>query len=140
MAQTLATIELGDSHYYLLSDVMAIKLVDYIQMSQEAKADICTATTKFGEPIPEYLISHIKGMPSKSYFYGRRRFHPGRNSKYSSSKDLVRLTDEISTLYQKVRQMVELHNVNGRAFMVFTKEDMENQDVQTLASYVQFTK
>lgn len=138
MMQKLISIELGESHYFFISDVVAIRIDEYRSMSQEQKDNICTATTKFGEEVPDYLVSRMPATPDRDYFYGRRKIFPNQPSKYQ--RCITRLTPEIEPLYKKVRHLCELIDVNGKAVIAFEPANGENSDLQTFISYVQFTK
>lgn len=138
MKQDLISIELGDSHYYFISEVLAIRISDYLSKGQEFKNDICTATTNFGEDIPECLVTRFEKTPEQSYFYGRRRIWPGTLSPYK--KDITRLTSDIEPLYKKARHVCDIIDIKGKAFLTFLPSSQHDEDLQTLISYVKFTK
>lgn len=138
MKQDLISIELGDSHYYFISEVLAIRIADYEAMSQEGKNDICAATTKFGEPIPKWSITHFEKTPEMDYFYGRRKIWPNRPSPYK--RDITRLTSDIDPLYKKVRHLCDLVDVKGKLYLTFLPSVQEDEDFQILISYIKFTK
>ena len=138
MTQTLISIELGDSHYYFISDVVAIRIDEYRSMSSTERNDICTATSRFGEEIPEILITHFKDTPDRSFFYGRRRIWPNQKSKFQ--RKITRLTSDIDSLYRKVRHLCELHDVNGTAFIAVEPANLDNEELQSFISYIKFTR
>ncbi|MCK9529508.1 MAG: hypothetical protein M0R77_02930 [Gammaproteobacteria bacterium] len=138
MTTSFISIELGDSHYYFISDVVAIRLGDYESMSADQKNNICTATTKFGEPVPECLITRFDKTPNQNYFYGRLKIFPSQNSPYKRS--LTRIVPELEPFYRKIRHLCDLIDVNGKAYITINPSNIDNEDLQTFISYVQLTK
>lgn len=140
MTQELTPLELGDSHFYFLSDPMAIRIDEYEKMSESVRADICTAFDKFGEGVSKSLITTIKNSPTHTYFYGRRRFWGAQPSKFRTGKEAVRMVDEVRKMFNPIKNFCDIHNTATKAHVLIPNSKLNDPDVIQFMAFIQITR
>lgn len=140
MTEELTSLELGDSHFYFLSEPMAIRIKEYEKMSDNERNDICTAFDKFGAGVRESLINSIKNSPTHDFFYGRRRFWAAIPSKFRTGNEQIRMVEEVRNMYNAIKGICEIHHTTNSAYILIPKNELNNPDVVHFTAFIQLTR
>lgn len=139
MKQDLISIKLGESHYYILSDVVTFSLEDYNHFTQKERDNVCTAFNKLGEYPSEILITtHSDGSKS---FLGRAKLdlssiRPGR----TPYQYHFRMYEHVREMFEPIKRICDVIESGTNCFVTYEPKYADNEDLKTFENYIKMTR